>query len=150
MSAVRIHRTRWLALVAALVAAVIALGFTLAQASSADAAKPAVTGNPNASCPEGTVVIAKYEWTGGGYAAEFGGDIVSVSGDASSASFTSTEPISAVVVKGGTDTKTVTFDGALSGSVTNSGLVNNGGQTPDISNLQFCGGVPYVDGDNLS
>ena len=135
----------WIGVFAALVAA---LAGVLVASNTADAARPvqAAQGNPNSSCPDGTVVVAKYELTGGGYVAEFGGDIVSVSGDADSATFTSSEPIFAVVVKGGTDTKTVTFSGgATTGTVTNVGLVNKGGQTPVISNLQFCGGVPYTE-----
>ena len=133
----------WIAVLAALATmAAVLVASNVAEARPGQVAQ----GNPNASCPEGTVVVAKYEYTGGGYLAEFGGDIVSVTGDADSATFTSSEPIFAVVVKGGTDTKTVTFAGGVtSGTVTNEGLVNNGGQTPGISNLQFCGGVPYTE-----
>ena len=102
------------------------------------------TGGGNEDCPEGTTLLAKYNWNGSGYVAESGGTVVSVSGNTTSGTFTVTSDyvVSAVVVKGGTNAKTDIYDPPVtSGSFNNTGLVNNGGQTAGISNVKFCGGV---------
>jgi hypothetical protein len=136
---------------AAILTLLASMAMLIVSAGAAEAARPAHAGekgggNPNVSCPDGTLVVAKYEWSGGGYTAEFGADVVtSLTGDASSAAFDSSEPIAAVVVKGGTDTEIAVFDGATGGTVTNDGLVNKGGQTPDISNVKFCIDDPGTD-----
>ena len=91
----------------------------------------------NIDCPNRTELVAKYEWESG-WIAEFGGDIVSVSGDATSGTWSSAVPIDYVLVKGGTDAKSVNIGDAVSGVYDNSGLVNKGGNTPAISNLKFC------------
>lgn len=63
-----------------------------------------------ALCPDGTELIAKYEY-GGRYAAESGGSVVAITnGDAEGGQFSSTTPISAVVVKGGTDAVVTSYD----------------------------------------
>ena len=102
-------------------------------------------GGGNLDCPDGTVLLAKYNFGGGAYAAESGGTVVSISnGTATSGDFTVTDPtkeVTAVVVKGSTDAKIDTYNpGVTSGSFDNSGLQNNGGNTPAISNVKFCGG----------
>jgi hypothetical protein len=96
-------------------------------------------GNPNEDCPDGTTTLAKYEWNGSAWVAEFGGDIVtSVTGDATSATFTVAPGyvVTVVVVKASIDVK---FDEDGNLSFDNTGLTNPGGQVPDISNVQFCG-----------
>jgi hypothetical protein len=102
----------------------------------------ATAANPSEDCPDGTTAVAKYEWKGSGYVAEFGGDVVTVTGDTTSGTFTSTVPISAVFVKGAQDGKTDFYDPpVLSGTFTSSGLTNPGG-TPAISHVTFCTGGP--------
>src|SRR5215203_6148284 len=77
----------------------------------------------NDDCPAGTTAVAKYEWTGSGYTAEFGSSIVTVSGTTTTGTFTSTVPISDVFVKGATDGKTNHYaPPVLSGTFTNVGL----------------------------
>src|SRR5829696_6535897 len=98
--------------------------------------------NPSDDCPEGTTAVAKYEWKGSGYVAEFGGDVVTVTGNTTTGTFTSTVPISAVFVKGAQSGKTDLYDPpVLSGMFNSSGLTNPGG-TPAISNVTACTGGP--------
>jgi hypothetical protein len=87
-------------------------------------------------------LIAKFEFQGGGYVQSEGlPGIVSVSGNASGGTWTSTTPISQVIIKGATGT--FAYGGGTSGSFSNTDLpLNNGGQVPDISNIQFCGTKP--------
>jgi hypothetical protein len=102
----------------------------------------ATAANPSDDCPEGTTAVAKYEWKGSGYVAEFGGDVVTVTGNTTSGTFSSTVAISAVFVKGAQDGKTDFYDPpVLSGTFTSSGLTNPGG-TPAISHVTFCTGGP--------
>jgi hypothetical protein len=102
----------------------------------------ATAANPSEDCPDGTTAVAKYEWKGSGYVAEFGGDVVTVTGDTTAGTFTSTVPISAVFVKGAQDGKTDLYDPpVLSGTFASSGLSNPGG-TPAISHVTFCTGGP--------
>jgi hypothetical protein len=103
------------------------------------------TGGGNEDCPGGMTQLAKYNWDEDNevYVAESGAGIVSVSGNATSGTFTVADgyEVSAVVVKGSNNAKTDTYDPPVtSGSFNNSGLTNPGGQTADISNLKFCGG----------
>ena len=102
-------------------------------------------GNPNVDCPEGTTQAAKYEWNGS-YQAEGDGSAVTIlsGATATSGSWTATQNISAVVIKGGSGpgaTDTITYDPVVtSGDFSNEGLVNGGENTPDISNIKFCAG----------
>jgi hypothetical protein len=125
------------------------VGIVPATMVAADAApktsKNRTTGGGNADCPTGTTELAKFNVKDDGtYVAESGGDIISVfnttadGGDfkVKIAGYT----VSAVVVKGGTDAKITKFDPPVTaGSFDNTGLVNNGGQVPAISNVKFCG-----------
>lgn len=105
-------------------------------------------GNPNIECPAGTTLVAKFNYEGGSYVFEKpagNAGVVTISGgSATGGSFTSTAWISAVIIKGGAGpvaTKTDTYNPSVqSGSFNNTGLLNNGGQVPAISNIQFCGG----------
>ena len=111
-------------------------------------------GNPQDGCPDGLDEVAKYEWKLTGdieedsepfeYVAEHGGDIVTVvDGDEGFLSWTSTVPIDAAVVFGGGDNKLYEYDPAVTaGQVNNAGMLNDGGQVPDISNVRFCVGEP--------
>jgi hypothetical protein len=102
----------------------------------------AVAAPGDEDCPAGTTAVAKYEWKGDGYEADFGGDVVTVTGDTSGGTFTSTVPISDVFVKGATDGNLIEFDPpVLAGAFTNAGLTNPGG-TPAISHVTFCTGGP--------
>ena len=102
----------------------------------------AVAAPGDEDCPAGTTAVAKCEWKGDAYVAEFGGDVVTVTGDTTSGTFTSKVPISDVFVKGATDGKTNHYDPpVLSGSFNSTGLTNPGG-TPAISHVTFCTGGP--------
>jgi hypothetical protein len=93
----------------------------------------------SSDCPAGTTAVAKYEWKGSSYVAEFGADKVTVTGDTTSGTFSSTVPISDVFVKGATDGKTDHYDPAVtSGTFTSSGLSTKSGETPAISHVTFC------------
>jgi hypothetical protein len=101
-------------------------------------------GGPNMLCSEimgsngaPMSLIDKFEWSGNSYAHESGTGAVSVDGDASGGTFSSigTVKVAAVIVKGGT-VALVDQDG--NDSFSNAGLTNKGGQTADISNIQFC------------
>lgn len=95
----------------------------------------------NQPCPEGTEQIAKFEVSESGAYVLESGDGVEVTGDAAVAAFSSDVPVGAIVVKGGRDAKVVEFDVPVtSGEFSNDGLVNGGGNTPDISNVKFCDG----------
>lgn len=96
---------------------------------------------PSEDCPAGTTAVAKYNVSGGAYVAEFGGDVVTVSGTTAGGTFTSAVPISDVFVKGGTDGKVDHYDPSVTaGSFDNTTLINDGGQTPAISHVTFCTG----------
>jgi hypothetical protein len=101
------------------------------------------TGGGNENCPAGTTEIAKYNFVGGSYVAESGGSAVSIGAGSTSTAGTYTvastnTTITTVIVKGSDDAKQVSVTGQ-SGSFNNSGLTNNGNQTPAISNIKFCG-----------
>ena len=105
----------------------------------------AASGGGNAACPDGTQLVAKFEFTNGKYAFEKPSgnkDIVVISdADAEAGIWTSNVPIAAIVVKGGPGSKTTTLEPPQnSGTFSNTGLPPVGrGNTPDISNIQFCG-----------
>ncbi len=101
-------------------------------------------GGPNIECPTGTTLVAKFEWTSGGYDFEKSagnGELVKIiTGDAESGSWTSSVAISHVILKGGTDTHTYSINGS-SGDFSKEVLEPKkaGKASPDISNIQFCG-----------
>ena len=111
-------------------------------------------GNPQDGCPDGLDEVAKYERKLTGdieedsepfeYVAEHGGDIVTiVDGDEAWVKWSSTTPIDAVVLFGGTNNELYEYDpAATEGEVNNTGMENKGEQTPDISNIRFCAGEP--------
>ena len=129
----------------------LALVLTSAGALSGGAlfsAASATAGGGNEDCPAGTTLLTKYNWNGSAYVAEIGGDIVTVNGDARGGTFSVADGygVEAMIVKGGTDATVVRYDSpATAGSFSNSDLENNGGQTPAISNLKFCGSEPPTD-----
>ncbi len=136
----------------------------LLQPAVAYATQPVGNGNNsgggNIECPVGTTLLAKYELTGGVYVAESGGTDVSVTGGATSGSFTvlkANTTVSAVVVKGSTDAKTMNYSNVTSGNFDNVDLENGGGNTPAISNVKICGSTtvptdvcPNIAGDQAT
>lgn len=139
--AVHRHFGKYLALVGAVV---LSVGFM----SPAQA-------DPVTSCPAGSTLVAKFEFTSNGYLfAEPAGneEVVTITAIddvalASGAAWTSTMPISRIVVKGGSaeppdgvSVKVITYEPpALLGEFSNEGLLNDGGNVPDISHVLFCG-----------
>lgn len=105
-------------------------------------------GNPNEECPAGSVLVAKFNWEGGAYVFEkpAGNENIiqlSANADVNGGGWTSTVStviIGYVIVKGGTDTDIIDYTpgGAMNGTFSNANLLNNGGQIPGISNIQFC------------
>ena len=100
-------------------------------------------------CPTDTELLAKFEWNGdtGTYIFEKpkgNEDVVSIVGDATGGTWTSTIPIAAVVLKGGPGCHTYSYDpAATAGNFSKNDLPDNpGGQKPDISNVQFCKAKP--------
>lgn len=98
-------------------------------------------------CPAGTALVAKFEVVGGSYVFEepAGNEsVVVLSGTTlDGGTWTSTTPIGAIVVKGGDGDDAVATSTytppATSGTFSNAGLVNQGGNVPDISFVAFCG-----------
>jgi LPXTG-motif cell wall-anchored protein len=94
------------------------------------------------ACPQGTAKLVKFE------APSFNAEDKSVTAvtlinpTTAGGSWTSTVPIAAVVVKGGSgdDSRVITrYDPqATAGTYSNAGLVNGGGNVPDISFVEFC------------
>jgi len=111
------------------------------------------TGNPNMACEDingsngvPMSLIAKYETNGSGeYVFEKGTDIINITDADLSGGTWSVEggvvKVGAIIVKGGT---TALPDEDGDDSFSNAGLTNKGGQTADISNVQFCQ-VPVFD-----
>jgi hypothetical protein len=104
----------------------------------------ATTDPSEGGCPAGTTLLAKFEWSGGRYKFEKpkGNEaVVFVTGDAKGGTWTSTLPVSMVILKGSAGYAWTTYDpAAFSGTFSNQILPpNSGGQIPDISNIQFCG-----------
>jgi hypothetical protein len=100
-------------------------------------------GGGNENCPAGTTEVAKFNWSGGGWALESGGGVTIV-GDANGGTWSSTYYIVAIVVKGGNGAY-IANSGlpAYSGNYTQNGLPTVGnGNTPAISNIKFCAGDP--------
>jgi len=95
---------------------------------------------PNEECPTGTTLVAKFEWTSGGYVFEKpagNGNVVILNGDAEGGSWTSNIAISHVILKGGTDSHIYT-DGSGDFSKEVLDPKKAGNPRPDISNIQFC------------
>lgn len=96
----------------------------------------------NESCPADTTMVAKFETSGGNYVYEsgLGRDVVSISNATlSGGNWSSSAPISAIVVKGGQGAAIDTFAPVFAGSFSNSDVPAVGnGNTPDISNIKFC------------
>ena len=106
------------------------------------------TASMQPSCPGGTQLIAKFEWSGRHYdfdGPSGNGSVVNIGNDRDDGgTWTSTKPVSHLIVKGGPGSVTATFTPpASSGTFSNAGLPKvGGGNTPDISNVQFCGAIP--------
>jgi hypothetical protein len=106
-------------------------------------------GNFPKTCQDlGLVLIDKFEWNNNAYNWVNDGtqQVTITSGTATGGNWTSTVPIGAVIVKASTDFKVIPSSppywvNTFSGSFDNSGMTNPGGQTPNISNVQFCGGT---------
>jgi hypothetical protein len=100
---------------------------------------------PNVPCPDDSTMAAKFNWTDAGYAFEKpeGNEaVVTISGDATAAggSWSSSTGIRYIVLKGGTSSY-ILEAGTMAGSFAKIVLpTGNGGQIPDISNIQFCAG----------
>ncbi len=97
--------------------------------------------NPNEDLGDPYVELAKFEWKGNSWDAEgSSGGVTITSGSAIEVSFTSDEPVFAVLIKGGTDTEVIYFNGVYSGSFDNNDLElpndNNPG-SPGLSNIKF-------------
>jgi hypothetical protein len=98
-------------------------------------------GNP--SCPEGTTLVAKFQWTDGTYVflvPDGSEDLVTITGGtATGGSWQSDVLIEAIVVKSG-DTYVTTWYGSplTSGMFSNAGAPGVDGVTPDVVNVQFC------------
>jgi hypothetical protein len=108
------------------------------------------TPNPNADCPDGSVLVAKFNYSGHSYSFDKpsgNGSVVSITnGSATGGTWSSTTPISAYIVKGGPNSLITSLSPAqTSGSFSNAGLPKVGAKEqnlPDISNVQFCGPDP--------
>src|SRR3954470_20890628 len=99
----------------------------------------------NQSCPQGTTLIAKFNNDDHPYQFEKPAgneNVVTLSPTSDSGAWwSSTTPISAIIVKGGPSSVLYSIaPPQVTGSFSNSGLPPVGhGNTPDISNVQFCG-----------
>jgi hypothetical protein len=118
------------------------LGLALAGLSFTATPAGAANNGNQGECPGGTTPVAKYEWKGSAFVAEFGGSIVTVTGNTSGGTWESSVPIDFVIVKGGTDSKgeDVDLNGAFEGTFTQDGLENSSEGGPAISHVTFCGG----------
>ncbi len=100
------------------------------------------------SCPDGSTAIARFDVVDGAYLASTGESPVTINdGTATGGTWTSSELVSAVVVKGGPGSSTTTVDTAqLAGIFDNSLLTPVDGVVPEILSVQFCGpeSVPAV------
>jgi hypothetical protein len=100
------------------------------------------TASNQPDCPEGTVLLAKFEVSGNKYTFEEpkgNESVVSVTGDITSGTWTSSQPVAAILVKGGPGSAATTYTPpTTSGTFSNADLEPNNGGQPDISNLQFC------------
>lgn len=101
-----------------------------------------MSGSIGGDCPWGHTLIAKFNWDGRKYVFEkpWGNKSkVTVTGNATRGTWGSTVLTSAVVLKGSTDLKVVTYSPtAIRGSFDNSGLLTPSGRTAALSNIRFC------------
>ena len=91
----------------------------------------------NISCPAGSVEIAKFEWKGGGYIVENGPNGVTLTGNPSTAQWTSNSMLRYVIIKGATLNYTYDITNFASSGTLSSVFIGGHG----ISNVKFC----YVD-----
>jgi hypothetical protein len=93
------------------------------------------------TCPDGSTTIAHLDLVDGVYLSSTDGSPVTITdGTATGGSWTSTELVSAVVVKGGPGSSTTTIDPAqLAGVFDNSQLAPVDSVVPQITSVQFCG-----------
>ncbi|MBW2977950.1 hypothetical protein KY331_03835 [Candidatus Woesearchaeota archaeon] len=113
----------------------------------------AFASDPNTDCEDiGMTLVAKYEWNGTGYAFEkpAGNEgVVTITGDTVSGSWTSTQWISAVIIKGGKPplgSHNYSYDPAvMSGNFSKYDIPLD--NYPAISNIQFCVGDVLNFGD---
>ncbi|MDM8561605.1 hypothetical protein [Candidatus Parabeggiatoa sp. HSG14] len=101
-------------------------------------------GNPNASCPADTIIMAKFEWKDNTYVfekSEGSKNVVTISDGATATggTWSSTANITHFIVKGGTTTEVYNTKSPTGGEFNSNALVNIDGQIADISNIQFCG-----------
>ena len=117
--------------------------FSLPVWAKPDNKGPSNQGGPNADCPPNTFLVAKFNWQGGNYVFEKPAgneNVVTIANGAtaSGGTWTSTQSISHVIVKGGTENFTDPL-GTTAGNFTQTVLsANSSGSSPEISNLQFC------------
>ncbi len=120
------------------IAQVASLATVVTTFSVAVSAQPVA--NPNVSCPEGTQLVAKFNWNSA-YVFEkpVGNEgIITVGGDALTGNWSATIPVSYVILKGSTQTYQYATNSNSGGFSYLDLLPNNGGQHPAISNIQFC------------
>jgi hypothetical protein len=102
----------------------------------------ASTNGGNQSCPSGTVLISKYNNDDGYVFEKPAGNenVVTLSHTSSSGgTWHSTIPVSYVIVHGGPNSILYTIAPAKTdGTFSNAGLVVGHGETPTVSNVQFC------------
>jgi hypothetical protein len=93
------------------------------------------------TCPDGSATIAHLDLVDGIYLSSTDGSPVTIiDGTATGGTWTSTELVSAVVVKGGPGSSTTTIDPAqLAGVFDNSQLAPVDDVVPQITSVQFCG-----------
>ncbi|MCA9885790.1 MAG: hypothetical protein KC708_22585, partial [Anaerolineae bacterium] len=101
-------------------------------------------GGPNENCPAGTAELAKFNWNDSTSTYDLEGvnnGGVVISGDEISGTWTSTRPISHVLIKGALEVDTDVYSPpATSGSFDNSEIFTpNQPNNADISNIKFCG-----------
>jgi hypothetical protein len=128
---------------------------TISQPTTTTTAPTTTTAAPTTTTTEAPItcasladpsgLVAKFEVVGGNYVYEKppgNAAVVTLSGTSlQGGSWTSTVPIGEVVVKAGNGSSHTTITPpSTSGTFSNEGLLNHGGQVPDISNVQFyCG-----------
>jgi hypothetical protein len=100
-------------------------------------------------CPVGTLLVAKFEYSGNRYVFErpAGNEkvVTILDANAQGGSWTSSTPITAIIVKGGPGSKLTELTPAqTSGTFGNEGLTNSSDDTgtPAVSNVQFCAPDP--------
>jgi hypothetical protein len=101
------------------------------------------TASVQPECPTGTVLLAKFVVSGNKYDFEEpkgNESVVTIAGTTTSATWTSTQPIAVVLVKGGPGSASTTYSPPQSsGAFSNADLPPVGSDgPPEISNVQFC------------